>query len=190
MIRIPGPSWSLPILELVAGIRYLWMGWMNPLRMSKYRLTLWVGGVREFEQNTHLWSNQHHDDVIKWKHFPRYWPFVRGIHRSPVNSPHKGQWRGALMFSLICAWINGWVNNSEPGDWDTIAPIMTSLQCIYWLTFFIWSSFNEVCSWWCNSAHWFRQWFGTAQATSHYLNQRLSSLSTHICSNRSLWVIV
>ena len=32
-----------------------------------------------------------HDDVVKWKHFPRYWPFVRGIHRSPVNSPHKGQ---------------------------------------------------------------------------------------------------
>ena len=56
------------------------------------------------------------DDVIKWKHFPRYWPFVRGIHRSPVNSPHKGQWRGALMFSLICAWINGWVNNGEAGD--------------------------------------------------------------------------
>ena len=26
--------------------------------------------------------------VIKWKRFPRYWPFVRGIHRSPVNSPH------------------------------------------------------------------------------------------------------
>ena len=30
-----------------------------------------------------------HDDVIKWKHFPHYWPFVRGIQRSPVNSPHK-----------------------------------------------------------------------------------------------------
>ena len=57
-----------------------------------------------------------HDDVIKWKHFPRYWPFVRGIHRPLVNSPHKGQWRGALMFSLICAWINGWVNNREAGD--------------------------------------------------------------------------
>ena len=39
-----------------------------------------------------------HDDVIKWKQFPRYWPFGRGIHRSPVNSSHKGQWRGALMF--------------------------------------------------------------------------------------------
>ena len=34
----------------------------------------------------------------------------------PVNSPHKGQWRGALMFSLICAWINGWVNNREASD--------------------------------------------------------------------------
>ena len=57
-----------------------------------------------------------HDDVIKWKHFPRYWPFVQGIHWSPVDSPHKGQWRGALMFSLICTWINGWVNNCEAGD--------------------------------------------------------------------------
>ena len=32
------------------------------------------------------------------------------------NSPHKGQWRRALMFSLICAWINSWVNNREAGD--------------------------------------------------------------------------
>ena len=38
----------------------------------------------------------HHDDVIKMKHFSRYWPFVLGTHRSPVNSPHKGQWRGAV----------------------------------------------------------------------------------------------
>ena len=34
----------------------------------------------------------------------------------PVISPHKGQWRGALMFTLICVWINGWVNNREAGD--------------------------------------------------------------------------
>ena len=78
--------------------------------------------------NTTQWHKSHqkilaiiyqcsfHDDVIKWKHFPRYWPFVRGIHRSPVNSPHKGQCRGALMFSLTCVWSNGWVNNREPGD--------------------------------------------------------------------------
>ena len=82
----------------------------------------------------------HHDDVIKWKHFPRYWPSVRGIHRSPVNSPHNGKWRGALMFSLICAWINGWVNNREAGDlrrhrahYDVIA-IMTwyGQMCSQW----------------------------------------------------------
>ena len=34
----------------------------------------------------------------------------------PVISPHKGQWRGALVFSLICDWINGWVKNCEAGD--------------------------------------------------------------------------
>ena len=57
-----------------------------------------------------------HDDVIKWKHFPRYWPFERGIHRLPANSPHKNQWRRALMFSLICAWINTWVHNCKAAD--------------------------------------------------------------------------
>ena len=58
----------------------------------------------------------HHDAVIKWKHFPRYWPFVQGIHRWPVNSPHKGQWRGAVMLSLICTWTYVWVNNKDAGD--------------------------------------------------------------------------
>ena len=62
----------------------------------------------------YFWSRI--DDVIKWKYFPRYWFFVREIHWSPVNSPHKGQWRRALLFSLICAWINGWVNNREAGN--------------------------------------------------------------------------
>ena len=69
------------------------------------------------------WMMVHHDDVIKWKIFPRYWPFVRRIDRSPVNSPHKGQWRGALMFSLICFWINDWVNNRETGHYDVIIMI-------------------------------------------------------------------
>ena len=57
-----------------------------------------------------------HDDEIKWKNSPRYWPIVRRFHRWPVNSPRKGQWRGALIFTLICAWINGRVNNREAGD--------------------------------------------------------------------------
>ena len=56
-----------------------------------------------------------HDDVIKWRHSPCYWSFVWGIQRSPVDSPHKGQWRWALMF-FICSWINSWVNNREAGN--------------------------------------------------------------------------
>ena len=78
----------------------------------------WWWTVNDTPRNRHKWNRAcfQRDDVIKWKHFPRYWPFVRGIHRSPVNSPHKGQWSGALMFSLICVWINGCVNNRETGD--------------------------------------------------------------------------
>ena len=57
-----------------------------------------------------------HDYIIKWKHFPHYWPFVWGIQWSLVNSPQKRQWSRALMFSLICAWINSWVNNHQAGD--------------------------------------------------------------------------
>ena len=55
-----------------------------------------------------------------WRHqmetFSALLAICAGIHRSPVNSPHKDQWRGALMFSLICVCINGWVNNREAGD--------------------------------------------------------------------------
>ena len=64
--------------------------------------------LNETLQTTHVY-------VIKWKHFPRYWPFLRGIHRSSVNSPHKGQTRGALMFPFFCAWANGWTDDDVLG---------------------------------------------------------------------------
>ena len=56
------------------------------------------------------------EDVIKWKHFPCYWPFVRRIHWSLVGSPHRGQWHRALMYSMICAWTNGWANKQDTTD--------------------------------------------------------------------------
>ena len=63
-----------------------------------------------------IWSSA----LPSWRHqmetFSAFLAFVREIHRWPVNFPHKGQWRGALMFSLICAWINDWMNNREAGD--------------------------------------------------------------------------
>ena len=81
--------------------------------LVNWRWTLW--DIYWFTDDTHLmWLC--HDDVIKWKHFSCYLPFVRGIHRSPVISTHKGQWRRALKFPLICAWTNSWVNNCEAGD--------------------------------------------------------------------------
>ena len=59
-------------------------------------------------------------DVVWWRHqmetFSALLAICAGIHGSPVNSPHTGQWREALMFSLICVWINDWVNNREAGD--------------------------------------------------------------------------
>ena len=60
-------------------------------------------------------------ELLRWwrqemEAFSALLAIVRGIHRSPVNSPHKGKWRGALMFSLNCAWTNGWGNNRDAGD--------------------------------------------------------------------------
>ena len=112
------------------------------------RCDMWCHQWRQsWHQDDSPWI---HDDVIKWKHFPRYWPFVRGIHRSPVNSPHKGQWRGALMFTLICARINGEVNNCKAGDlkrnrahYDVI--VMFSQIC--WLLVIMSSpNLNSFCS--------------------------------------------
>ena len=90
----------------------------NILEYNRFRETSFLQYHRLCKTDNILGTHYHwvHDDVIKWKHSPHYWPFVWGIHRSPVNSPHKGQWRGALMFSFICPWINGWVNNCEAGD--------------------------------------------------------------------------
>ena len=65
---------------------------------------------------SHYWNWSFHDDVIKWKHFPRYWPFVRGIHRSPVDFPHKGHWRGASMWFLICTWTKCCINHRDAAD--------------------------------------------------------------------------
>ena len=64
------------------------------ISIEKMRSHIWV-----LQKNFKIRRDTHtHDDVIKLKHFLRYLPFVWGIHRSPVNSPHNGQWRGDLLF--------------------------------------------------------------------------------------------
>ena len=111
-----------------------------------------------------------HDDVIKWKHFPRNWPFVRGIHRSPVNSPHKGQWRVALMFSFAINMMtssNGSIFRvtghlcgefTGPGEFPTQRPVTRSFDVYFdlcpnkWLSKQSWGWWFETlsCSLWCH----------------------------------------
>ena len=75
-----------------------------------------------------------------WRHqMEAYSPLLAicaGNSPVPVNFPHKGQWRGALMFPLICTWINGWVNSREAGDlrrhsahYDVIIMISFNAEC-------------------------------------------------------------
>ena len=86
---------------------------MGTRNTQKNRPNHWVYiSWHQTPQKTSFW----YDDIFKWKHFPRYWPFVRRIHGSRVDYPHKGQWSGPLVFSLIRAWTNGRANNRDAGD--------------------------------------------------------------------------
>ena len=82
-----------------------------------------------------------------WRHqmeiFPGHWPFVRGIHRWPVDSPHKGQWRRALVFYLISAWTNVWayMGDLRPHRTHYDVTVMASLGHCEW-TFFL-----LACGW-------------------------------------------
>ena len=87
--------------------------------------------------------------------FPRYRPFVRGIlrsvrgiHRSLVKSPHKGAWRGALMFSLICAWTNKWANNGDAGHFRRHrAHFVVIVMKLPVVSLYIWSEFGGNALW-------------------------------------------
>ena len=86
--------------------RHNWLA--RDLRMTDWNNTM---GHQSMWSKIFWWDgvpNRVRDDVIKWKHFPRLLAFCAGNHES--------QWRGALMFTLICARINGSVNNREAGD--------------------------------------------------------------------------
>ena len=110
------PDLQQPLCVLV---KQLWFNPIQYLRVTwtilcnNIHITLPPSNIQVFVIDRFVIS---HDDVIKWKHFPRYRPFVRGIHRSLVYSLHKCQSRRALMFSLIYTWINGWVYNGEASD--------------------------------------------------------------------------
>ena len=94
----------------------------GPVDQCQYSIRSWsTWYMTTQDTSSFITHNVTHKEHFAWwryqmETFPRYWPFVWGIHRSPVNSPHKCQWREALMFSLICAWTNSWANNRDTGD--------------------------------------------------------------------------
>ena len=90
--------WSNPIIQDVTWMSYFAFMWRTSIYLC-YALMILCAWLRH-----------------QMETFSCYWPLVRGIHWSPVNSPHKGQWHGDLMFSLIGAWINAWVNNREAAE--------------------------------------------------------------------------
>ena len=115
--------------------KFPWSQWFNLLRPGDVYIPQSTRSSMVHGPSDDIYMSQYITELITWKKwttavdtfhdmmtsangkkFPRYWPFVRGIHRSPVNFSYNGQWCGASMFSLICAWINGCVNNREAGD--------------------------------------------------------------------------
>ena len=126
-------------------------------------------------------SQHTHDDVIKWKHFPFYWPFVRGIHRSRVNSSHKGQWRGVLMFTLICAWINGWVNNREAGD-------LRRHRARYDVIVMVFRNIHSVGRF-CPRKTWFQfRWLKGYIYSSSWYHHQIGSISLSHCYHIFPWL--
>ena len=68
---------------------------------------------------------------------------------SPVKSPHKGQWCGALMFCLICAWIHSWVNHRAAGDLRRHRAhydVIVMLQVIFYYEYKVEVSLSDILS--------------------------------------------
>ena len=63
-------------------------------------------------------------------------------HWSLVDSPHKGHWRGTLMFSLICAWTNGWANNWNTSDFSH--PTHYDVSVMEYQSLFMWGLCRKV----------------------------------------------
>ena len=89
-----------------------------------------------------------HEDVIKWKHFPPNWPFVRGIHRSPVDFPSQGSVTRSfgVFFDLHLnkrSWTNGWANNGDAGNLRHYRTYFDVPAMIWNIWVFLWSLYNK-----------------------------------------------
>ena len=87
-------------------------------------------------------------------------PCVPCLSYQIFHSHHKRKWRGALMFSLICAWTNSWANNGDASDlrryrarydftvmYHTVVRISANYEVMVDQTGFL-QSYETVSSWW------------------------------------------
>ena len=115
----PGSSWRCHQMETFSALLALCVGvhWSPAWWVIRVTMIL-VNIVSGCLMAPNLSSNRSqrmdlHDDIIKWKHYSRYWPFVPGIGEFPAQRPVTQSF--AVFFDL-CLVINGWVNSHEAGD--------------------------------------------------------------------------
>ena len=97
--------------------------WQPPRKLSWYFCKMSPLSPTPHTPTTHT-----HNDVNKWKHFPRYWPFMRGIHRSPVDFPHKGQWVALWFIFDLC--LNKRLSKQSRRRWfETQSRLLCMYHC-------------------------------------------------------------
>ena len=96
-------SLSYSFKHISTGVHSLHISWRSTHLLHLYFLFSW-------------WLHQMETCSASLAFVRGIYRWLQGIHRSPVNSPQTDQWCGALMFSLICARTNGWVNKQDAGD--------------------------------------------------------------------------
>ena len=116
------------------------------------------------------WADHYHGEVIKWKYFPRDWPFV------------QGQWCRTLMFAFICVWANGWATNRDADDlrchrapslWRHCNDGEKAVSILV-------SSAQHILPWWSS---W--QWFDRPWCPRYITVMCLLDATTHYCSYTS-----
>ena len=143
------------------------------VKMHKWGMMMWLKGENCVKQLRELYIYiglrptretiiRSDNDVIKWKHLPRYWPSVRGIHQSPANSPHKGQWLGTATrtnhhVDPAGTPLNNFIITSKrlrDVIWRNNYAIRSKVNLVHstsfeWRTHFVLSTQNEHYGIWC-----------------------------------------
>ena len=103
-----------------------------------------------------------HDDVTTWKRFPHYWPFVSGVFRLPMHSPHKGQVMGAIMFSFSPLPAHGRLFNKQSSYRWFETPWWSCDMTSGWLAYIHW----KVTPWWRHQMETFSALLATCTGNS------------------------